>query len=321
MKLKIIQYLIIILFSNNFNAFSNSEIFIAVTVNNEIITNQDIAKEERYLKILNPDLSKLDQNKMNNIAKNSLINQIVKKNEVEKFFDFKEKETLVEEVFKDLLKKLNFDNQLDFKKSLIKENEYTIEEIKKNLKIELYWNELIFFKYKDMIKINKDDLKKKIEAKKNNFETEFLLSEIFFNKKKDINLNDQIKLIKESIKDIGFNNTANIFSISESAKFGGKIGWVKENNLSKQISKELSKLKIDQHTEVMQVGNNYLMLKIDDKRNNKILINKKKQLQEMINYETNRQLTQYSNIYFNKVKINYILDEKYTNHYRCRTDE
>ena len=310
MKLKIIQYLIIILFSNNFNAFSNSEIFIAVTVNNEIITNQDIAKEERYLKILNPDLSKLDQNKMNNIAKNSLINQIVKKNEVEKFFDFKEKETLVEEVFKDLLKKLNFDNQEDFKKSLIKENEYTVEEIKKNLKIELYWNELIFFKYKDMIRINKDDLIRKIDAKKNNFETEYLLSEIFFNKKKDRNLNDQIELIKESINDIGFNNTANIFSISESANFGGKIGWIKENNLSKQISKELSKIKIGQYTEVIQIGNNYLMLKIEDKRTNKILINKKKQLQEMINYETNRQLTQYSNIYFNKVKINYIIDEK-----------
>ena len=310
MKLKIIQYLIIILFSNNFNAFSNSEIFIAATINNEIITNQDISKEEKYLKILNPDLSKLDKNKMNNIAKNSLINQIVKKNEVEKFFNLKEEKLLVEEVFKDLLKRLNFDNQEDFKKSLIKENEYTVEEIKKNLKIELYWNELIFFKYKDMIKINKDDLKRKIDAKKNNFETEFFLSEIFFNKKKDGNLNDQIELIKKSIKDIGFNNTANIFSISESAKFGGKIGWVKENNLSKQISKDLSKLKIGQHTKVMQVGNNYLILKIDDKRNNKILIDKKKQLQEMINYETNRQLTQYSNIYFNKIKINHIIDEK-----------
>jgi peptidyl-prolyl cis-trans isomerase SurA len=276
MKLKIILYLIIILFSNNFNAFSNSKIFIAVTVNNEIITNQDITKEKQYLKILNPDLSKLDENKMSNIAKNSLINQIVKKNEVEKFFDLEEKKSLVEEVFKDLLKKLNFDNQEDFKKSLIKENEYTIEEIKKNLKIELYWNELIFFKYKDMIKINKDDLKRKINAKKNNFEIEFLLSEIFFNKKKDKNLNNQIELIKKSINDIGFNNTANIFSISESANFGGKIGWVKENNLSKQISKELSKIKIGQHTEVIQIGNNYLIIKIDDIRTNKILIDKKK---------------------------------------------
>jgi|TARA_B110000008_G_scaffold44218_1_gene41978 peptidyl-prolyl cis-trans isomerase SurA len=310
MKLKIILYLIIILFSNNFNAFSNSKIFIAVTVNNEIITNQDITKEKQYLKILNPDLSKLDENKMSNIAKNSLINQIVKKNEVEKFFDLEEKKSLVEEVFKDLLKKLNFDNQEDFKKSLIKENEYTIEEIKKNLKIELYWNELIFFKYKDMIKINKDDLKRKINAKKNNFEIEFLLSEIFFNKKKDKNLNNQIELIKKSINDIGFNNTANIFSISESANFGGKIGWVKENNLSKQISKELSKIKIGQHTEVIQIGNNYLIIKIDDIRTNKILIDKKKQLQEMINYETNRQLTQYSNIYFNKIKINHTINEK-----------
>ena len=161
-----------------------------------------------------------------------------------------------------------------------------------------------------MIKINKDDLKRKINAKKNNFEIEFLLSEIFFNKKKDKNLNNQIELIKKSINDIGFNNTANIFSISESANFGGKIGWVKENNLSKQISKELSKIKIGQHTEVIQIGNNYLIIKIDDIRTNKILIDKKKQLQEMINYETNRQLTQYSNIYFNKIKINHTINEK-----------
>ena len=138
----------------------------------------------------------------------------------------------------------------------------------------------------------------------------FFYLKFFSIKKKDKNLSDQIELIKESINDIGFNNTANIFSISESANFGGKIGWVKENNLSKQISKKLSKIKIGHHTEVIQVGNNYLILKIDDKKTNKILVDKKKQLKEMINYETNRQLTQYSNIYFNKIKINHTINEK-----------
>ena len=61
---------------------------------------------------------------------------------------------------------------------------------------------------------------------------------------------------------------------------------------------------------MIQIGNNYLIIKIDDIRTNKILIDKKKQLQEMINYETNRQLTQYSNIYFNKIKINHTINEK-----------
>ena len=35
-----------------------------------------------------------------------------------------------------------------------------------------------------------------------------------------------------------FDNTANIFSISESSKFGGKIGWVEENHYQKKYMKK-----------------------------------------------------------------------------------
>ena len=68
---------------------------------------------------------------------------------------------------------------------------------------------------------------------------EYLLSEIVFKKKnEDINL--LIKEIETSINEIGFNNTANIYSISESSKFGGKIGWVSESNLSEIIFNSLN---------------------------------------------------------------------------------
>ena len=69
------------------------------------------------------------------------------------------------------------------------------------------------------------------------------------------------------------------------------------------------KIKIGEYTNPIKVGNNYLILKIEDKRTTKISINKEKQLKEMINFETNRQLNQFSNIYFNKAKINYSIDE------------
>ena len=202
----------------------------------------------------------------------------------------------------------NFKN-LDEFKNLNNENNYTIKEIKKKLQIELYWNELIYMRYKNSININKENLLKKIKEKKDKNRVEFLLSEIFFSKQKNISLNEQIIQIQKIIENKGFSNTANIFSLSQSSKYGGKIGWVNQNNLSKPIFKELNKIKIGDYTNILKVGNNYLILKIEDKRKTQIVIDEKRQLKEMINFETNRQLNQYSNIYFNKAKINYTINE------------
>ena len=57
---------------------------------------------------------------------------------------------------------------------------------------------------------------------------------MFLNKKNN-ELDLEINKIKSSINEIGFKNTANIYSISESAKLGGDIGWINENNLSEKI--------------------------------------------------------------------------------------
>ena len=302
-------FMVLFLFIGINNSFSASKIFIKVKIDNEIITNHDILKESKYLKLINPDLLKLNENEILNISKNSLINQIIKKKEIEKYLDLEKRHPLVEKVLEDLFKGRNFKNLDEFKNNLNYENNYTIKEIKKKLQIELYWNELIYTRYKNSININEENLLKKIKEKKDKNKVEFLLSEIFFSKQKNISLNEQIMQIQKSIESKGFNNTANIFSLSQSSKYGGKIGWVDQNNLSKAIFAELNKIKIGEYTNTIKVGNNYLILKIEDKRTTKIFINEEKQLKEMINFETNRQLNQYSNIYFNKAKINYSIDE------------
>ena len=120
------------------------------------------------------------------------------------------------------------------------------------------------------------------------------------------NLIEEIKL---SINEIGFNNTANIYSISESSKFGGKLGWVKENSLSKVIYEKLNKLNEGDYTDVIKLDNSFLILKIDETRINKIKIDKEKEYQKMIQNETNKQLNQFSRIYFDKSKINYTINE------------
>ena len=133
---------------------------------------------------------------------------------------------------------------------------------------------------------------------------------MFFLKKKNIELNDQINEIKLSINDIGFKNTANIYSISDTSKFGGDLGWINENSLSKKIFENLYKLKDGEFSEVIDIGNNYLILMVNKIRISKIKIDKEKELEKLVQIERNKQLNKFSRIFFDKSKINYIINEK-----------
>ena len=279
-------------------------------VDEKIITNIDIKKESDYLMILNPKLSSLEDKKINDIAKKSLINEIIKKNEIEKFFDFSEENSIEDKLLNNLYDRLNT-NKSEFEDLLSQKKNYSIKEIKEKLKIEVFWNDLIYFKYNQQIKIDKNKLLKKIEDTSYNNKKEFLLSEIIFEKDKEQNLSTLINNINSSILEIGFDNTANIYSISDSSKFGGKIGWVDETNLSKVVIDEIKDKKKDEFSKPIQIGNNYLILMVNDIRNKKILIDKENELEKLIEYERNKQLNQFSKIYFNKAKINYsIINEK-----------
>ena len=305
---KIYLIILILSFSNTF-AVSNNDVYIFATVNDKIITNFDIKREINYLKILNPNLSKLEEEKILELSKNSLINELIKKSELEKFFDLDKENPFADEYLKNLYLKLNFTNEKVFENALIKSNNYSINQVKKKLRIEILWNELIYKKYGNQVKIDKNILIKKVESFKNKTLNEYLLSEIIFKKSKDENIDNLINDIKLSIQEIGFDNAANIYSISDSSKMGGNIGWIKENNLSDVVYANLKNMDKGEYTDVIQLGNNYLILKINEIRTEKILINKEEELNKMIKFETNKQLNQFSKIYFDKTKINYNINE------------
>ena len=206
---KIFLLIIISLFLYTLS-IANEKVFIITTVEDQIITNHDINKESDYLRILNPKIGELTEKQIQNVAKNSLINEIVKKNEINKIFDMNKDNAYVKEYIKNLYTRLNFNNEADFKKYLISSSSYSFEEIKKKIKIEILWNELIYSRYGDQISINKKKLLKKINNLNNQIRTEYKLSEIVFKKKKEIKLDDQINKIKISINNIGFDNTANM---------------------------------------------------------------------------------------------------------------
>lgn len=290
--------------------FAEANIKIVTQIEDEIITNQDVETEKNYLKILNPNLNQLNQLQVYNLAKNSLINEIIKKKEIEKFLDINKKNSFTDDYLKNLYLGLGFANENQFKTELSKKNNYSLEEIKSKIQIELLWNELIFLKYNNQISIDENKLKIKIQSLNNQYKEEYLLSEILFsvNKKEDIKKNlDQIEL---SINEIGFSNTANIYSISDSSKLGGNLGWVNKNQLSNSLIKEIENLKVGDYTKPIRIGNNYLIIKIEDLRKSEIEIDQENELKKLIQNENNRQLNQFSRIYFNKSKKNYFISEK-----------
>lgn len=303
-------FFLIIIFFASFKVLFAEKIIIKATVNDEIITNYDIKKEGRYLKILNPQLSQVDDKKVFKLAKQSLVNEIIKRKEIAKNLKTDGDNPLIEEYFKNLYTRLNFKNKQDFESSLKSQNNYSPEDIKKKLQTEIMWNELIYLRFSPQVKINKQDLLNKINKMSNKQRKEYLLSEIVFQKKKDENLETLKKKISESILEIGFNNTANIFSISESAKLGGKIGWINENNLSEVIQKSIKNKKENEITDVILLGNNYLIIKIEEVRLKQISIDKDEELEKMVKFERNNQLNKFSRIYFNKAKMNYSINEK-----------
>ena len=301
-----IALLIIFFYSIN---FLNANIKIVVNIDDEIITNYDVYKESNYLKILNPQLKILENNKILELAKESLINETIKKKEINKVIRTEIDIETINKYIENLYLTLNIDNRNMFEKFLKKNQSYNIKEIEEKIKVEFLWNKLIYSKYSKLVKINYDKIKFTIENLTNQSFNEFLLSEIVFKKKKNRLIEDYINEIKLSINDIGFNNTANIYSISNTSKLGGKVGWVSENNLNEDVLKKLKSIEIGENTDVIQLQNNFLILKIEDIRINQNNLDKQKEFEKIVEMETNKQLNQFSKIYYNKIKKNYSLNE------------
>ena len=311
-KLKIIFiYFLSFFYFNLITAVIGSEVYIVLKIEDEIVTNLDIIKEKNYLIALNNSLSKINQNQLETLAKNSIIKEKIKKKELIKYFDLEKASSIMENLILDLSKKLNFRNQEELNKYLLNFN-LDIDEIKEKLKIETLWNQLIYDRFIDQVSIDenklRDDLKTSIKYSSNQL-YEYHLSEILFELNSNETQEQKYNLIIANIEESGFKNASNFYSISESSKFGGEIGWINKTQLSKSIIKEIEKIEVGKLTRAIQVGNNFMILRINDKRKINKKINFDEELKKLIIFEKNKQLNQLSLIYFNKIKQNIFINE------------
>ena len=305
---RIIVFIILFFSIINFS-YSKIQLGIVMKIDNEIITTHDIEQEINYLKALNPRLNQINKNELLVIAKNSIIKEFIKKKEIQKYKKLDLQNSQIDSVLNNLIQNLNLQNENQLKNYLNNYN-FSVESLKKKIEIENEWKNLIYSKYIKTVKIDKGELIKKIEkSSKNKSSLEYNLSEIVFTKKKDLTLEKLFFDIDESIKKNGFENTANLYSISESAKVGGKLGWIKKNNLSKIIMDKLDSLEKNEYSSPLQIDNNFLIFKINDIRKKKFEINKREELNKMIFIETTKQLDKFSNIFYNKLKLNSEISE------------
>ena len=158
-KFRLISILLIFFNSNLY--LKADSIQIVVKVENEIVTNIDIENEKKYLLFLNPKLDQLNPTKINDIAKNSLITEIIKKKELEKKYDFKKTNNVIDVIEKNFLKVKNINNKDEFIQILNNQN-IDYEVFKKKLQVEALWNQLIYNKYANNLRIDKEILKKNV---------------------------------------------------------------------------------------------------------------------------------------------------------------
>ena len=304
----------IILLSNSISALADvKSIKILLKVEDEIITNFDILKEANYLKAINKELKDVQIDQIFKLAENSLVKEIVKRNEIEKIYSVDYQNADVNMFLKNLMKYLNINNEVEFE-NYLSSIDIKKSEVKKKLIIEKLWNNLIYDKYIDKVKIDTNKLKEKVNllTDQNYEEKVFLLNEIVFLEKDKLLFEKKYKEIIQSIQEYGFKKTAIIHSISETASTGGEIGWINERQLSETILKEIKNLKVNDYTRVINTSGGNLILQVSDIRNNKIekKIDKDLELKKLVNSEKNRQLNEFSFLYYKKIE-NEIYIEKY----------
>jgi len=302
-------FILIILTILAFNKVNSIESKIIHKIQNEIITNIDIKNQFKYLVALNNSLKDLDKNQILNIANESIIREKVKKIEISKnFTEMNLSDEYLDFQIKKTYSRLNLNSTDEFQLYL-KDYNLVLEDIIKKISIDTLWNELIIKKYADQVVIDKEKIQKEISNNTNIQSREYFLAEIVSDIKNKEEINIKYKEIIKSINEIGFENSASIYSFSDTAKVGGDIGWVNENSLNNKIKKKIKNLKIGDVSEPIILSNGILILQIKDTKITEIKNDMNAELKKAINYERNRQLNQFSKIYYNKVKKNLEFDE------------
>ena len=303
---KMIIYSLVITFYLITNTIAK-EIKILYKINDNIITNHDIIEEINYLVSLNQNLSQLDNEQLSSNASQSLIREKIKKDEIDKFYSIDYEKAIVSKdldlVIKNFRTNLGFETDIAFE-NYLSNKRIDLSDLKKKFIIEQTWNKLIVDKFLDQLKIDQEEIEKKVDffMENNSEQLSLNLSEIIFLEKNKTDNEKKYQEILKSIKEVGFRDTAILHSIADSSKFGGEIGWVNQSQISNEIFNYVEDLEEGQFTNPINSAAGILILKLNEKKMVSSNINRGEEINKLIVSEKNRKLNEYSVIHYKQLE-------------------
>jgi peptidyl-prolyl cis-trans isomerase SurA len=305
MKFLKITFVIFYVLLNESIAIENK---IILKVENHIITSLDIFEEIKNLKFFNKNLDQIKNEEIYQIALQSILNQKIKEIEISKKFDEikLDDENYLNFLIESKYKSLGYETLTEFKKELTNKK-INFNNFEEKIKIDILWSQIIYSKYYSKIKINEKELRKEILSKKN-ISNSYELSEIVFNIENINEVNSKYQLIKEDIQKLGFDNAALKHSISTTASSGGNLGWIDEKQINSKLRNELNNTQVGNITKPIRIPGGFIILKKNDVKKTEVNLNIEQELKKLIDYNQETQLRNYSNVYFNKIKKDLIIN-------------
>ena len=309
-SLKIFKfYLIIFISTLIINSSYSTENKIHFKIDGEIITSIDLENEVFYLLNLNQNMKQLSKKQIFEISKESLIREKIKKKYILKYFDkIDVDENISNNFIKNFYEKINIKSKKDFE-NFLEINGLDMNYVKEKINIEVMWNRLVYYKYKSQVKINNKKIRDKVLENKSKNSKSYFLQEIVFELQNNENPIDKYNKIIQNIKNLGFEETALIYSVSNSQKESGNVGWVNENTISQNILNKIENISVGDITPAIRIPGGFLILKIKDVRAEKKEIDVEKEISKIIKEKTNEQLNQYSLIFYSRLKKDVVINE------------
>ena len=182
---------------------------------------------------------------------------------------------------------------------------------KKKISIEVLWNRFIYEKYNKLLDIDESLIKEKLDKKiklKNEIDS-FFISELLFISESKNEFDLKYSKILDNINTIGFDSTARIYSIADSSKYGGEIGWISENQLSKEILDIVQNIELGEFSNPINTPSGFLIILLEDKKKELANLNYDDELKNMLKNERDKQLNQYSSLYYKRIEKKSIINE------------
>lgn len=297
---QIVFFLIIFLTSvEKINAEINDSLY--MTIGDVAVTQSDVVKEIKIILILtNQSYSNERSEQFQEAAVKAIIKRSIKKIELEKnqYYNFDQRDLLKE--LNSLANNMGLD--LDTLKSVFETNEIDFLNIEEQVKVELYWNSLIFQMYKDRISVNPDEIEEKLRLIRSQKVKEYLISEILLPRTDNEIVEDQVKELKNIIDVEGFENAAKKLSISKTSLQGGNMGWLSEKILSDKIKKAVSSTAVGSLSEPLVIPEGILIFQIRDKRNVENNLSLDEAKEQLIQVEKSKILQMYSISHYDKLR-------------------